>query len=130
MPMYDFECSKCSKTFEVFKHMSEEKEVTCECGGNAVQLICCINTPKDKLYDFVDVHTTGKPIHFTSKKQWESHLKERGQYQLTQGDIKRLKEPPKDKKTNYKALAETAWKERGKFVQGVKYGRIKLNEGR
>jgi putative FmdB family regulatory protein len=127
MPMYDFECEKCGKVFELFKHMEENPEVWCICGGKATQHLSCFQTAKDKLFDFVDVHTTGKPIHFSSKRQWESHLKQHGKYQLTKEDIKRLKEPRKEKKSDYKSVVETAWKERNKFVQDVKYGRRRLN---
>ena len=32
------------------------------------------NTPKDKLYEFTDIHITGKPVEIRSKKQWQEHL--------------------------------------------------------
>ena len=35
-------------------------------------------TSKDKLWEFVDVHTTGRPIQFTSKRQWKAHIKSLG----------------------------------------------------
>jgi hypothetical protein len=35
-------------------------------------------TPKDQLYNFTDVHTTGKPIKFESKRQWLKHIKALG----------------------------------------------------
>lgn len=70
------------------------------------------NTNKDRLYDFVDVHTTGKPIRFTSKRQWKNHLKARGlSDDIPQGKVngikerkrESLKEPLKDMllKNNY-----------------------------
>ena len=36
------------------------------------------HTHKDKLYEFTDVNTTGKPIQFSSKGQWQRHLKRLG----------------------------------------------------
>lgn len=38
------------------------------------------HTSKDLLWDFVDTNTTGKPIHFTSKRAWKSHLKKLGMH--------------------------------------------------
>jgi len=35
-------------------------------------------TTKDKLFDFIDVHTTGKPVAIRSKRQWEKHIKSLG----------------------------------------------------
>ena len=32
----------------------------------------------DKLYNFVDYNTTGKPVEIRSKSQWRSHLKKHG----------------------------------------------------
>ena len=126
-PNYDFHCTKCGKEFEVFKHMWEELEVTCQCGGQACQMISCFQTPRDKLFEFTDVHTTGKPIKFTSKRQWENHLKATGKVQLNKYDLKNRLEAPKEKKSNYRDVAEKAWKERTKFVQEVKYGKRRVN---
>jgi hypothetical protein len=35
-------------------------------------------TNKDRLYCFTDIHTTGKPIKFESKRQWQRHIKSLG----------------------------------------------------
>ena len=43
-------------------------EPICKCGESKV-----INISPD--YDFVDINSTGKPIHFHSKRQWKDHLK-------------------------------------------------------
>lgn len=84
------------------------------------------NTPKDKLFEFTDVHTTGQPIKFTSKRQWEQHLKATGKHQLSQTDIKKLKEY-KAHTSDYREVVKTAWKEREKYKMDRKYGRVKVN---
>ena len=39
-----------------------------------------IYTTKDKLYEFVDINTTGKPLEFRTKGQWNKHLKKLGMH--------------------------------------------------
>lgn len=59
-------------------------------------------TSKDKLYDFVDIHSTGKPIHFTSKGQWKRHLKKLGRTDdFDQGKKLRMEDLKKDSSTVY-----------------------------
>ena len=36
------------------------------------------NQTFDRLYNFIDVNTTGKPVEIRSKSQWRSHLKKLG----------------------------------------------------
>ena len=83
---------------------------------------------KDKLYDFVDVHSTGKPIHFTSKRMWESHLKTLGKRQLSKEDLKTIGTPKEPPKSDYRNVVVEAWKERTKFVMDIKYGRRQLGK--
>ena len=85
-------------------------------------------TSKDKLYDFIDVHSTGRPIRFTSKRVWESHLKSLGKRQLSKEDLKTIGTPKEPPKSDYRDVAVQAWKERTKFVMDVKYGRRQLSE--
>ena len=96
---------------------------TSECFSCAAMNSETFITPKDQLFNFVDVHTTGKPIHFTSKKQWEDHLKKHGKYQLSNTDIKNLTEPKPKYSSGYKKVVEQAWVEREKFVMDYKYKR-------
>lgn len=61
------------------------------------------HTSKDGLWDFIDVDTTGKPIRFTSKRQWKQHLKSRGMHDDVKickrvEDIPQQKFKPVDKK--------------------------------
>lgn len=129
MPRYDYGCEKCGKIFEVVKHMWEDPEVRCKCGGKASQHITtCFRTDKDQLFNFVDVHTTGKPLRFTSKRQWNQHLKKTGKYQLSSFDLKKLGEH-KERSSDYSQVVKEAWKERSKFVNEVKYGKRRLNYG-
>jgi len=75
-------CSKCG---------AEIKSVVYKHNGNMLCKVCFSKvrirkspglksflTTKDRLYNFVDVNTTGKPIQFTSKRQWQKHLKKLG----------------------------------------------------
>lgn len=40
MPNYDYKCTKCKKTFEIFQKMSDEPLEKCpECGGKLKRLI-------------------------------------------------------------------------------------------
>ena len=80
-PNYDFECSECGTVFERFKGMFDETPVYCRCGGRADQLLSTgYHTSKDKLWEFTDVHITGKPIEIRSKGQWKSTLKQHNKH--------------------------------------------------
>lgn len=75
-PNYDFECRECGTVFERFKGMFDETPIYCRCGGKSDQLITtAYHTSKDKLWEFTDVHITGKPVEIRSKGQWKNHLK-------------------------------------------------------
>lgn len=50
--------------------------------------------------DFVDVNTTGKPIHFTSWKAWDKHCKNLGLNCPEQKPRYKLGELPKEPKFN------------------------------
>ena len=78
---------------------------------------------------FVDIHTTGKRREFGSIKDYDKFLKENKSYVLTNKELAHMSQPkPQEvKKSDYKKVAEQAWKEREKFVMDVKYGRRKLN---
>ncbi len=80
---------------------------------------------------YVDIHTTGKRQEFSSIKQYDKFLKEHNAYVVTKQDVAKFvvspnenKEPPK---SDYKKVAEQAWREREKFVQETKYGKRRLN---
>lgn len=75
---------------------------------------------------YVDIHTTGKRHEFGSIREYDKFLKAHNSYVVSQRDLKKLEQPPSPPKTDYKKLAETAWHEREKFVQDIKYKRRKL----
>lgn len=76
---------------------------------------------KDKLYEFVDVNTTGKPIEFRTKRQWRAHLKRLGMTDdIYQGRIyderhfkKPVKENKEEKRREYGNLIRQEMKEKG-----------------
>ena len=81
MPNYDFECRDCGTIFERFKGMFEETPVYCRCGSRADQLITtAYHTSKDKLWEFTDIHITGKPVRINGKQQWKNHLKQHNKH--------------------------------------------------
>lgn len=45
------------------------------------------NTPKDGLFNFVDIDVTGRPVQITGKKHWQDHLKKHNCHD----DVRRIK---------------------------------------
>ena len=39
MPIYEYHCEKCGRSFEKMEPVASEKETTCECGAKAKRLI-------------------------------------------------------------------------------------------
>lgn len=81
---YDYSCSKCEYVQEEIHGMLEYPKVICNiCGGKSTKMICgdvLFNgvDGSNSMYDFVDQDTTGKPMRFTSKRAWRTHLKSKG----------------------------------------------------
>lgn len=73
---------------------------------------------------YVDIHTTGKRQEFSSIRKYDKFLKEHNAYVVSRKDLEKIKSPPK---SDYKQVAEDAWREKEKFVQEVKYGKRRLN---
>lgn len=79
MSVYDYQCSDCEEIQEVVHSMNDTPRIYCQnCDAICYKLLSLPHTHKDRLYSFVDVDTTGKPIQFNSKGQWKSHLKSKG----------------------------------------------------
>lgn len=105
MALYDYVCSKCEHTFEVAHGMTEKPFITCEkCYAPCYKLISYnVNKSEDKLWEFTDINSTGKPIEIRSKGQWQKHLKRHGlhddipQRPITEKDFKLNKENEYDK---------------------------------
>lgn len=77
------------------------------------------HTPKDKLYEFVDIHSTGKPVEIRSKGQWQKHLKKHGlhddvpQRSITEKDFKSsVKEDVNSKREIYKSMIREEMKQK------------------
>ncbi|MDD5387590.1 MAG: hypothetical protein PHQ22_10395 [Sulfuricurvum sp.] len=77
-------CRNCSTPImnTVYRHNGDDLCRACFNARPAVHIDnSAINgflTTKDKLFDFIDVHTTGKPVAIRSKRQWEKHIKSLG----------------------------------------------------
>ena len=50
-------------------------------------------TPADLIYNFVDVHVTGKPVQISGRRQWRRFLKENGSTDNVSWSAKSLKSP-------------------------------------
>jgi len=96
MPTYAYECSKCGHIQDEFHYMSERPLVHCDaCRGACIKLIGTgefisgMNGGR-ATYDFVDFHTTGKPVVIKSKRQWQQHLKAHGLNDDVPNDTKEI----------------------------------------
>ena len=49
--------------------------------------------PADRIYNFVDVHVTGKPVQINGRRQWRRFLKENGSTDNVSWSAKSLKSP-------------------------------------
>ena len=100
-PIYEFECLRCCHINEEYHPMGQSpKETICPyClgegfEGRAVRIISLPHTHKDRLYNFIDYNTTGRPVVINSKGQWKRHLKQHGlhddisQSPMKRGDLK------------------------------------------
>jgi hypothetical protein len=74
-------------------------------------------TAKDQLYNFTDIHTTGKPIKFDSKRQWQRHIKKLGltddfkQSRTTQEIMSSFEKGRKFKPTPREEIKREIWNE-------------------
>lgn len=132
--IYDYCCSICEHYQEEVHGMLERPVVMCEkCGSVSHKLICrdvkfCGVDGSGSLYNFVDVNTTGKPIQFTSKRQWQSHLKSHGlnddckQGTLKESDLRKssMGKTKEEKRKDYKKAIAKVLQDNGTLA---KYGK-------
>lgn len=64
----------------IYKHNGEvvTKEEFSKLTPKNIRGNCNVYISKDKLWEFTDVNTTGKPVQINSKGQWQRHLKKLG----------------------------------------------------
>ena len=85
-------CQKCGSEITGVVYKLNGESLCQVCFSNtktrirSVDLGC--NTVKDKLWDFIDMSNFGKPIHITSRRQWEKECKKRGLVQIMNKDLK------------------------------------------
>lgn len=127
------QCQKCGSENTGYK--INGKRLCKECFSITETSIHPLNIDGDTdfiEFNIVDVHSTGKPLHFTSRKKWKEHLKSKGLTDdLTPKELlnfKSKKEKIKWGDTVIKALKEDG----AKYAADVKYGRISnpLKKGR
>ncbi len=68
MPLYDFECARCSHTEEHFAGIEELTLPCSECGGNMKRLITSNHYVVGDV-DFVTDNITGDPIRVDSRRK-------------------------------------------------------------
>ena len=77
MPIYEYYCKKCNKTFEKIACISERDNVLCGCGRSPKVLIS--KQGKDWFRPFWNEHLDPKgPVYIESKKQYAQECKKRG----------------------------------------------------
>jgi hypothetical protein len=114
-------CCKCLMPCEVvFKYNGDS--FCKECFGKLPSKIQHGNfgkfmTSKDKMWEFTDIHTTGKPVEIRSKEQWKKHIKKLGlnddvkqsrkPEDIRQGYYEKSKFKPTDRREMSKQILET-----------------------
>jgi len=81
MPIYDFECERCGKTFEGVCRISERCSQRCpDCGGKGKVIITKVNQI-DKGYPFIHEDLTPDgPVEVKSRKHYKELCKKYGVY--------------------------------------------------
>ena len=79
MPLYDFQCKKCSYEFEEFKKIKDYLTTSCpECGGESKLLITCRG--RDWFRPFVSEDFDGTPILVKTKEHYKKLCRKHGVY--------------------------------------------------
>lgn len=76
MPLYDYECKVCGKTFEALSCISDRRSVLCDCGGG-----CRLLISKPNFHPFPEgpwEHLDVEPVYISSKKQLKRECDKRG----------------------------------------------------
>lgn len=79
MPLYDYWCDGCKKSFEIFKKLDQHgrKEYCPECKGEMSQDLSN-HTKRDWFREHWNEHLDSKPIFVESKEHYKRLCKERG----------------------------------------------------
>ncbi len=80
MPLYDYSCVGCGLVHEALMPVSQQETPCPRCAGTAKRIFT------SKYYinpdiDFVTDNVTGDPVRYTSRKQLDKALAEKGLYQ-------------------------------------------------
>ena len=79
MPIYQFECVTCKYVYEIFGHMSDPPQpFSCERCQSPDLTRRIFGARVEVFKPFIDIHTTGKPIHIETRKERENHCNEHG----------------------------------------------------
>lgn len=76
MPLYDYQCKKCGKTFEELRHIDERLSVKCICGGEVSILVT--NNKTDWFRPHWNENFDLKPIYVESKQHYRKLCKQYG----------------------------------------------------
>lgn len=127
MVRYDYQCSKCDLIFEEMHSMLEKPIIHCPlCRAISQKMFGLPHTHQDKLYDFTDINTTGKPIKFSSKGQWQKHLKKLGMHD----DVKQSPRKSTEFKTGESRHEKEKRKKEYKEVLGEVYKEVRQTSGK
>ena len=80
MPLYDFKCQSCGQKHELYAKI-EERNATCECGGNMDRLITSRYYAHSDLKPYLDEHIGDKPVWVQSRKHRRQLMREHGVYE-------------------------------------------------
>ena len=80
MPVYDFRCKTCNKTHEYIAKF-EERQKTCECGGEMDRLITTRYAVIGDIEPYIDEHIGEKPVVVKSRKHRQQLMRENGVYE-------------------------------------------------
>jgi putative FmdB family regulatory protein len=92
MPLHDYECEKCGKSFEHFCKIEDlGKEVLCECGSTSKRVINQVRI--DEFKPFWCDRISWDPVYITSKKHLADECKKNGVWShYLEGSYKRYGE--------------------------------------
>ena len=80
MPLYDHECEECGEISEAYKKV-DDKEADCpNCGGTARRVFTSRYFINPDI-DYVTDNVTGEPKRYTSRRQLDQDLADKGLYQ-------------------------------------------------
>ena len=79
MPIYEYECLKCNRKFELLQPIQDRNNTKCPKCKQPVKLLISSGVGKDWFRPHWNEHLDGeKPIYVKSKKHYKKLCKERG----------------------------------------------------